>query len=469
MFFRSAFIAIFLASAASSALAQNEVCFKGTYDDLFPIELGPDDCNFGKFRQVFKNRFKANMREDRKKPKRDRVRCKHGLEGELAALTGQSTKAHTIDYISLKCAEALKSASEEFDTGTPWSTIEDEDVALDEFFMGGTFLNSETGNFQQDPAEFKNDRDKYIYMGDDPRYNDHYPTTEESYAAGLAIQSMYNEESRTSFFGAPKGFEGGCAAQTAMCCWHRDRQYFDDNGGCDSRNCANKNPADNTDLCWTELEGEVFPYPGSTTEKAVHCHGLAWSSDTSGKDINEKGKWNTLFYVSLYDHLNKRGYAEGLAQDPNLMVEQPMCGCIEDMAPVARADCSEIVGTASYTATLDEEGLIVINPVEGTFELSFQACEGFRFKEGANPTTYKESGVKGLGLTRKDNDLAAFLFKHYLEDDISEEKVDTVKKTLIGYENPEVNKSDADREAACEAAFKKAFPGEAYEEKTVVA
>jgi len=465
---RTTSIAIFLACASSSvASAATEVCFKGAYDDLFPITLGAEDCHFGKLRAAVKNRFVSNRRNDKKKSRDERVNCKHGLDGELAALTGQRSTAQVIDYIALECAEALKTASEEFDTGTPWSTIEDEDIELDEFFMGGTFLNSETGNFEQDPAKFKNNKDKYIYMGDDPRYNDHYPTTEESYAAGLAIQSMYEEESRTSFFGAPAGFEGGCASQTAMCCWHRDRQYFDDNGNCNSADCANQNPGDNTDLCWTELDGEVFPYPGSTTENAVHCHGLAWSSDSSGRDINEKGKWNTLFYVSLYDHLKERGYAEGLAQDPDLMVEQPMCGCIEDMAPVARSDCTEIVGTASYTATLNAEGIIQIDPVEDTFELQFQACEGFNFKEGANPTTYKESGVKGLDLKRKSNDLAAFLFKHYLEEDISEEKVDTIKKTLIGYEDPSVNNSDDDREAACERAFEKAFPGEAYEEKTV--
>jgi len=467
MMYRTASIVIFLASASSVA-AQATICFEGSYDDLFPMDLGAEDCNASILFAEVKTKFKKAHRANKRKPKQKRTPCSHGPDIEFAALTGQNTRAQAFEYIETECAEALRTASEEFDTDASWGTIEGEEVALDEFFRGGTFLNEETGNFQQDPADFNDNRDKYIYMGDDPRLNDHYPTSEESYTAGLAIQSMYEEESRTSFFEAPAGFEGGCASQTAMCCWHRDRQYFDDNGNCNSADCANQNPGDNTDLCWTEKDGEVFPYPGSGTEKQVHCHGLAWSNDITGTDMNAKGKWNTLFYVSMYDHLKQRGYAEGLGQDPNLMVDQAMCGCIEDMAPVARADCSEIVGSASYTVTLNDAGIIEVENVEGTFELEFQACEGFTFKENANPTNYKEDGVKALGLKRKNNDLAAFVFKHYLEEDIGESEVETVKKTLIGYEDPSVNKSDENRARACAEAFEKEFPGKEYEEKEVV-
>merc|ERR1711976_707960 len=113
--------------------------------------------------------------------------------------------------------------------------------------------------------------------------------------------------------------------------------------------------------CWTELDGEIFPYPGSDTEQQLHCHGLAWSNDESGVDMNAKGKWNTLFYVSMYDHLKQRGYAESIAADPKIMSEQAMCGCVEEMAPVA-----------------------------DTFELAFQACEGFEYN-GVTPEEFEST------------------------------------------------------------------------------
>lgn len=463
--FRTTSIAIFLASASSVA-AQAELCFPGTYDDLFPMDLGPPDCNGMTLFNLVKKRFSKNKKANNKLDRKDRIKCKQGADKEFAALTNSASKDEGFDYISTACNNALGAASEELGSGD-WGTIEDADVSVDEFFMGGGFLNSETGNFQQDPAKFKNNRDKFIYMGDDPRLNDHYPTTEDSYAAGQAIQTMYEDESRNYFFEAPAGFEGGCTSNTAMCCWHRDRQYFDDNGNCNPADCANANPGDNTDLCWTELDGEVFPYPGSDTENSLHCHGLAWGNGSSGIDINAKGKWNTLFYVSMYDHLKERGYAEGLGQDPDIMVEQPMCGCVEDMAPVARADCSEIVGTASYTATLNDEGILQIEHVEDTFKLEFQACEGYQYNEIADPENFATTRPKDLGLKGKNNDLSAFVFKNYLKKQMTGDQVEIVKETLIGYEDPSVNKGDEEREAACAAAFEKKFPGREYEEKEV--
>merc|ERR1712072_1184583 len=124
----------------------------------------------------------------------------------------------------------------------------------------------------------------------------------------------------------------------AVCCWHRDRQYFDRNGDCGARNCANADPGDNTDLCWTETEdGTVFPYPGSATEQHLHCHGFAWGNELEGQyDLNGNLKWNNLFFVSMYDHLYTRGYAESITNDPSIAGEQAMCGCVEDMAPIAR-------------------------------------------------------------------------------------------------------------------------------------
>lgn len=477
--FRTATIAAVVATAsyvAADEPAAHTTCYEGAYDSIFPLDIDEESCNgMNIFRKV-NNNFKAARAANRK-------RCHGGSKYEFAVLAGvedatlQAMKdepnsatvavmfEEALDIIGDFCENALRDASEEFGAGN-WGTIEGAGVDLDEFFAGKGFLNTETGNFQQDPAKFKDNRDKYIYMGNDPRLNDHYPTSEQSYQAGVAIGEMYTNESRQSWFSQPDGI-GNCASNTAMCCWHRDRQYFDDNGNCNERDCANQNPGDNTDLCWTEHNGEVFPYPGSDTEQALHCHGLAWSNDESGVDMNAKGKWNTLFYVSMYDHLKQRGYAESIGNDPKIMSEQAMCGCVEDMAPVARADCSEIVGTAKYTASLDNDGVIDIAPVAGTFELAFQACEGFKYVDITQEDFESTTRLRDLGLRGKNNDLSAFVFRHWLERKITDEQVATVEETLIGYKNPDGVRKDAGRAVACEEAFNAKFPGQPYVEKAI--
>jgi hypothetical protein len=47
-----------------------------------------------------------------------------------------------------------------------------------------------------------------------------------------------------------------CTTNAAMCCWPKDRQANDNNGNCTTpygENCVNKDPADNTDLCFVDL------------------------------------------------------------------------------------------------------------------------------------------------------------------------------------------------------------------------
>merc|ERR550514_151751 len=162
------------------------------------------------FKKVHNN-WKAARNADRKANtganKRNRIKCHGGSKHDFAVLVGGQDDAlndlvampnktdaekkafqavlagifeESLHTITDMCENALRDASEVFGTGD-WSTVEDAGVDLDEFFAGAGFLNTETGNFQQDPADFKDNRDKYIYMGDDPRLNDHYPTTEESY------------------------------------------------------------------------------------------------------------------------------------------------------------------------------------------------------------------------------------------------------------------------------------------------
>eukprot|EP00585_Thalassiosira_rotula_P006502 CAMPEP_0196158876 /NCGR_PEP_ID=MMETSP0910-20130528/46036_1 /TAXON_ID=49265 /ORGANISM="Thalassiosira rotula, Strain GSO102" /LENGTH=1315 /DNA_ID=CAMNT_0041423787 /DNA_START=50 /DNA_END=3998 /DNA_ORIENTATION=- len=108
-----------------------------------------------------------------------------------------------------------------------------------------------------------------------------------------------------------------CTTNAAMCCWPKDRQARDNNGNCAKaydENCVDKDPADNTNLCFVDVErgsnstGEAgegfFGFPGDDNndgEGDIHCHGLAWSNDVN--DHTARYKANNLFYVSMYDHI----------------------------------------------------------------------------------------------------------------------------------------------------------------------
>ena len=109
------------------------------------------------------------------------------------------------------------------------------------------------------------------------------------------------------------GFSGveSCVLPAIMCCFGRDRQSGDNNGDCEKENCDNKNPADNSNLCFIE----------SGKEGSIHCHGFAWSENDN--DVSSMLKYNNLFFVSLYDHWYTRGYVEN-ALDSELSF--PMCG-----------------------------------------------------------------------------------------------------------------------------------------------
>jgi len=388
--------------------------------------------------------------------------CEGGLARELMALTGTMDEDLAHEALGAMCDNALQEAINQADN-LGWGKLESEgSINLEEFFNGTGFLNDETGNFQQEESDFlkRGGYEKFIYIGDNPRLNDHYPTTEKSYQGGQTIARFYGTDVRNGFLSSPEtsGFqETSCQnSNTALCCWHRDRQYFDKNGNCVQGDCADQNPGDNTDLCWIEDDsGEIFPYPGDESEKDLHCHGFAWAQQDG--NTNAKAKWNNLFFVSMYDHLYQRGYANSITDNPTIAGQQAMCGCIEEMNPVARADCTEAVGRVNYEAFQDGiGGPFVVKYVPGTFNIEFQACEGFEFVEDFGPEDYAEFGKNDL--KKSNNDLSAYVFRQYLEGKLDEGHVNSIETTLIGYRNPSVNDGDDKRELACQAAFEAKFP-----------
>jgi len=419
------------------------------YGDL-ELVLDPASCTS----KTITNKIKDMYTE---KNDESECRCKGGSRREIRALTGNDDYDAALQTISDMCADALTEAAIEADSGDETdSGTWDLDFDLGDYFRGEGFLNSETGNFQQTPDKFKGGHDSFISMSDDPRNNDHYKTTEESYAAGQAVNDFYTKMKKV-FLDNPTTELDSCDSKTVMCCWGRDRQYFDGNGGCKVKDCANENPGDNTDLCWTEVGDNLYPYPGDGVEKDLHCHGISWGSDD---DINTKGKWNSLFYVSLYDHMYERGYVEAITNDAKIAGTHAMCGCIEKMAPVARADCQEAVGKSEYNVIVVENGLRV-NHVSGTFYLEFESCQGYEYQANVGPDDY-ETELNLGELKATSNDLAGFVYKQYLEGKITDYEVGFVNATLIGYSRSDLDlqNNDKQREEACEDAFRAKYSGD---------
>ena len=130
-----------------------------------------------------------------------------------------------------------------------------------------------------------------------------------------------------------------CTSHAAQCCWPRDRQANDNNGNCNTpydSDCIDKDVADNTDLCYNELD--KAPYSsginanGFSTydhEGPIHCHGFAWS--TNQQETTTRYKANALFFVSMYDHMYQRGYVENIPGSP-------MCGCVEHVSTSSLRD-----------------------------------------------------------------------------------------------------------------------------------
>lgn len=167
-----------------------------------------------------------------------------------------------------------------------------------------------------------------------------YPGTSDSPAYNLKQTAYkvkdYKPISERAMFQMPDlpQFDASvCKAHAAQCCWPRDRQAKDNNGNCNKEydeNCVDKDVADNTDLCYNELDKAPYAigidangFSTYDNEGPIHCHGFAWSTDT--QETTSRYKANALFFVSMYDHMYQRGYVENVPGSP-------MCGCVEHVS-----------------------------------------------------------------------------------------------------------------------------------------
>ena len=207
------------------------------------------------------------------------------------------------------------------------------------------------------------------------------PTAYEAYVTSTKVlwpfQYQFHEDGRDFSLGETDvpDTPQSCAVSAAMCCWTRDRQAGDGAGNCRTpyeTQCINRDPGDNTDVCRHDLArstdsnhltGGFLEFPDDV-EGAVHCHGITWNpNDAASDDYRFAG--NTLYYVSLYDHLYNRGYVENVPG-------APMCGCVEKMPQVSRADCEQVDLKETWHIGFRLDQIYRIRRLE--IDLSFGAC-----------------------------------------------------------------------------------------------
>lgn len=222
----------------------------------------------------------------------------------------------------------------------------------------------------------------------------------------------------------------GCDLNAAYCCFAQDRQAGDNNGNCATPyeyNCVDKDPADNTNICYVDHErssksshvSSGFSVYGDlktgkeNIEGPVHCHGFAWpDSDPLFADSVLKG--NLLFFVSMYDHLTQRGYARNIPGSP-------MCACAENMAVVTRADCTQVSTTerTTFQWTVSDSQIEAVINIK---DVNFNACQGTNANGGA-----------------QNNNLEARARRLKNEGKLSENKFNALQEVLVGSEAGKCN------------------------------
>lgn len=254
-------------------------------------------------------------------------------------------RAHLFVNLCRKAHRQFGKLEEDGGSAYPFHDISERGYQFDnEYYNGGTFLNTEYENVDiRDKAPF--------------------------------VDTKYEEVAEQRLLEFPETYIKNnfhkCQAQTVMCCWVQDRQA-DNDGNCAENNCEDKDPADNTEICAVDLHkakrnnhvsGGFALFQGDTAGDA-HCHGFSWSNNTSDESYQYRG--NNLFYVSMYDHLNVRGYVREVPG-------APMCSCLEKMPVVSRADCTEVTVNEGYVFKYnvnDRSKSLIITDTE----VEFNAC-----------------------------------------------------------------------------------------------
>lgn len=252
-----------------------------------------------------------------------------GTNCDLQVLLGKKDRTEAEVLVEQLCKDAIATNSSTKRRGTAFGfeEVTGQGYQFDnEFFDGGTPLNAE-----------------------------YEPVAIADSLGGANIEDVFESVAEEQLITYPEylkdNFVDNCAAQAVMCCWVQDRQANDNNGNCADEDCYNKDPADNTDVCYVDLakaaksnhvEGGFALFPGNsadTGEGDAHCHGFTWPDDKTSPEYRYRG--NALFFVSMYDHLDTRGYVRNVPG-------ATMCSCIDKSPTVSRSDCTNVEVTETF-------------------------------------------------------------------------------------------------------------------------
>merc|ERR1712048_54904 len=146
--------------------------------------------------------------------------CEHDGAKELEIMLAEKSARKTRNAINGMCAQAWE---REVDTHL-FMDIDSrfDDAFMDEYVAGDTFLNKDTGSFGG--------------------------TVE-----GNNIQNFHDNQAKNGqLYGFPALEEYNF--NSIMCCFGRDRQPNDNNGNCATEDCVDADPADNSNLCYTDYD-----------------------------------------------------------------------------------------------------------------------------------------------------------------------------------------------------------------------
>lgn len=324
--------------------------------------------------------------------------CGVDVQAELSTLLNAAPAADLNGTVRAMCL----AASEETVRIPSMSSLDGSDEWLEEFYDGGTDWNEEVETSQNRGTLYEPHGSLDNKLKSDARnvktayeYAEHYRMEYPSHLSNFDLAES-------------------CKMNSVMCCWVADRQAGDGNGNCNTpydTKCIDKDPADNTDLCFVHhdrhmsgLGGDGFSFfeqDNDNGEGRIHCHGFAWSNDEL--DVESRYRGNNLFYVSMYDHLHNRGYVRNVPG-------APMCGCVDQMPIVARADCTQ--------TDVDEVFKFKYDPVARRFSVSVEDISvDFNACQGAN---------------NQDNDLSAYVARLAEEGKMTERQKNAFGEHLVG-------------------------------------
>uniref|UniRef100_A0A7S1ZGD6 Uncharacterized protein n=1 Tax=Trieres chinensis TaxID=1514140 RepID=A0A7S1ZGD6_TRICV len=311
-------------------------------------------------------------------------------------LVGAASREEAEAIVTGLCEDAYANSNETF----AFSEITRKGNEFDnEYYSGGTYWN----------YEIQTDSGKNILKNDASR-----------------VRRIYNYEAQHKMIDLPTYLESfdpegnDCDHNAAFCCWVQDRQAGDNNGNCNTpydSQCIDKDPGDNANFCYTDhsrstpashvsggfsLFSDVTNDSRENIEGPIHCHGFAWADDVT--DVSNVYRGNNLFFVSMYDHMHQRGYVRNAPGSA-------MCGCAENMAVVTRADCTEISAAETFKFDYDSASATVSGVLTQVRDLNFNSCQG------AN---------------NRNNDLEAYMQRLVNEGRVPQEKLDSLRETLVG-------------------------------------